>query len=68
MAADPSQRSKVSDVFSQAAASRLSVCRAWAFNDAGTQALQISPGVYDERVFQVPALLEILFFFHLYVY
>ncbi|RVW62608.1 Mannan endo-1,4-beta-mannosidase 5 [Vitis vinifera] len=52
VAADPSQRSKVSDVFSQAAAARLSVCRTWAFNDGGTQALQISPGVYDERVFQ----------------
>ena len=49
----------------QAAASRLSVCRTWAFNDGGTQALQISPGVYDERVFQVPALPEILFFFFL---
>ena len=53
VAADPSQRSKVSDVFSQAAAVRLSVCRTWAFNDGGNQALQISPGVYDERVFQV---------------
>lgn len=52
VAADPSQRSKVSDVFSQATAARLSVCRTWAFNDGGTQALQISPGVYDERVFQ----------------
>ncbi|RVW60076.1 Mannan endo-1,4-beta-mannosidase 5 [Vitis vinifera] len=52
VATDPSQRSKVSDVFSQAAAARLSVCRTWAFNDGGTQALQISPGVYDERVFQ----------------
>ena len=61
VAADPSQRSKVSDVFSQAAAARLSVCRTWAFNDGGTQALQISPGVYDERVFQVPTSPEILF-------
>ncbi|CBI17043.3 hypothetical protein VitviT2T_029213 [Vitis vinifera] len=52
VAADPSQRSKVSDVFSQATAARLSVCRTWAFNDGGSQALQISPGVYDERVFQ----------------
>ena len=63
VAADPSQRSKVSDVFSQATAARLSVCRTWAFNDGGTQALQISPGVYDERVFQVPAFPEIFFFF-----
>ena len=50
VAADPSQRSKVSDVFSQAAAARLSVCRTWAFNDGGSRALQISPGIYDERV------------------
>ena len=63
VATDPSQRSKVSDVFSQAAASRLSVCRTWAFNDGGSQALQISPGVYDELVFQVPLLPENLFFF-----
>ena len=64
MAADPSQRSKVSDVFSQAAAAWLSVCRTWAFNDGGSQALQISPGVYDERVFQVPAFPKVFFFFH----
>ena len=31
----------------------LSVCRTWAFSDGGDRALQISPGVYDERVFQV---------------
>ena len=53
VAADPSQRNKISEVFGQATASRLSVCRTWAFNDGGNQALQISPGVYDERVFQV---------------
>ncbi|XP_034677044.1 mannan endo-1,4-beta-mannosidase 5-like [Vitis riparia] len=52
VAADPSQRNKISEVFGQATASRLSVCRTWAFNDGGNQALQISPGVYDERVFQ----------------
>ncbi|KAJ9676316.1 hypothetical protein PVL29_025039 [Vitis rotundifolia] len=52
VAADPSQKNKISEVFGQATASRLSVCRTWAFNDGGNQALQISPGVYDERVFQ----------------
>ncbi|KAL6315315.1 hypothetical protein AAG906_000409 [Vitis piasezkii] len=52
VAADPSQRNKISEVFGQATASRLSVCRTWAFNDGGNQALQISPGVYDEGVFQ----------------
>ncbi|KAK6937957.1 Glycoside hydrolase, family 5 [Dillenia turbinata] len=52
IAADPSQRNKVSEVLHQASAAGLSVCRTWAFSDGGYQALQISPGVYDERVFQ----------------
>ncbi|KAK6932084.1 Glycoside hydrolase, family 5, partial [Dillenia turbinata] len=52
VAADPSQRNKVSDVLRQASAASLSVCRTWAFSDGGYQALQMSPGVYDERVFQ----------------
>lgn len=30
----------------------LSVCRTWAFNDAGYNALQIAPGRFDEHVFQ----------------
>ncbi|KAM0954082.1 putative mannan endo-1,4-beta-mannosidase [Dioscorea sansibarensis] len=49
---DPAQRGKVSEVFRDAAAAGLSVCRTWAFSDGGYQALQVSPGVYDERVFQ----------------
>lgn len=53
IAADPSQRYKVSNVFRETAAAGLTVCRTWAFNDGGTQALQISPGFYDENVFQV---------------
>lgn len=52
VAADPNQRHKVSDVFRDAAAAALTVCRTWAFADGGYHALQISPGVYDERVFQ----------------
>ena len=31
----------------------LTVCRTWAFNDGGYNALQISPGRFDERVFKV---------------
>ncbi|XXG60621.1 hypothetical protein AAC387_Pa04g2480 [Persea americana] len=50
--ADPSQRYKISTVFGEAAAVGLTVCRTWAFNDGGDHALQISPGVYDEQVFQ----------------
>ncbi|KAL8060025.1 hypothetical protein ABFX02_03G126300 [Erythranthe guttata] len=52
MASDPTQRYKVSNVLRESAAAGLSVCRTWAFNDGGSQALQISPGVYDENVFQ----------------
>lgn len=53
VAADPSQRNKVSEVFREASAAGLSVCRTWAFADGGDKALQISPGTYDEHVFQV---------------
>ncbi|KAL0446621.1 UNVERIFIED_CONTAM: Mannan endo-1,4-beta-mannosidase 2 [Sesamum latifolium] len=54
VAAQPSQqRYKVSNVFHEAAAAGLTVCRTWAFSDGGNKlALQISPGVYDENVFQ----------------
>ncbi|XP_068649068.1 mannan endo-1,4-beta-mannosidase 5-like [Aristolochia californica] len=52
VAADPAERPKVSTVFRDAAAAGLTVCRTWAFSDGGDGALQISPGVYDERVFQ----------------
>lgn len=53
VASQPSQRSKISDVFREAAAAGLTVCRTWAFSDGGDQALQMSPGVYNEAVFQV---------------
>ncbi|MFS7983716.1 putative mannan endo-1,4-beta-mannosidase [Helianthus anomalus] len=53
VAADPSQRYKVSQVLQDAANAGLSVCRTWAFADGGGyNALQISPGVYNELVFQ----------------
>lgn len=54
VATDPTQRYKISNVFRDASAVGLTVCRTWAFADGGDTALQISPGVYDERVFQVP--------------
>lgn len=53
MASDPSQRYLVSNVFRQASSHGLSVARTWAFNDAGDRALQVSPGSYNEHVFQV---------------
>lgn len=52
-AADQSTRGKVSDVFQQASAVGLSVCRTWAFNDGQYRALQKSPSIYDEDVFKV---------------
>ncbi|OVA11611.1 Glycoside hydrolase [Macleaya cordata] len=52
VAADPIERYKISDVFRDASAAGLTVCRTWAFSDGGDRALQISPGVYYERVFQ----------------
>ncbi|KAM3323960.1 mannan endo-1,4-beta-mannosidase 5 [Capsicum chacoense] len=51
-AAEPSERYKVTEVLREASSAGLSVCRTWAFSDGGDRALQISPGVYDERVFQ----------------
>lgn len=60
VASQPSQRYKVSDVFRQAAAAGLSVCRTWAFSDGGYGALQQSPGVYNEPVFQVFASIRFL--------
>ncbi|KAK9054289.1 hypothetical protein SSX86_025367 [Deinandra increscens subsp. villosa] len=53
VATDPSERHKVSQVLQDAANAGLSICRTWAFADGGNdKALQVSPGVYDERVFQ----------------
>lgn len=53
VAAESSERYKVTEVLKDGSAAGLSVCRTWAFSDGGDRALQISPGVYDERVFQV---------------
>ncbi|KAL2513391.1 Mannan endo-1 [Abeliophyllum distichum] len=52
VALDPNDRYKVSEVFKEASAAGLTVCRTWAFSDGGDNALQISPGHYDELVFQ----------------
>ncbi|KAH9318571.1 hypothetical protein KI387_020340 [Taxus chinensis] len=47
-AVDSSTKSKVSELFQQAASAGLTVARTWAFNDGGWRALQKSPAVYDE--------------------
>ncbi|XP_010543148.1 PREDICTED: mannan endo-1,4-beta-mannosidase 6 isoform X2 [Tarenaya hassleriana] len=52
LAADNSTRGKVTELFQQASAAGLTVCRTWAFNDGQWRALQKSPSVYDEDVFQ----------------
>jgi hypothetical protein len=52
-AADPAQRSKVTEALTQAAGSGLSVARTWAFSDGGSYALQYAPGQYNENTFQV---------------
>ncbi|KAK8718222.1 hypothetical protein V6N13_045465 [Hibiscus sabdariffa] len=53
LAADPSTRNKVTDTFREASKYGMNIARAWAFND-GTDylPLQISPGSYNEQVFQ----------------
>ncbi|KAJ8476437.1 hypothetical protein OPV22_020164 [Ensete ventricosum] len=45
-------QAKVTKTLSDAAAAGLTVCRTWAFSDGGKAALQSSPGVYNEQVFQ----------------
>ncbi|CAL4948310.1 unnamed protein product [Urochloa decumbens] len=53
LGADPAQRGKVTSALSQAAAAGLSVARTWAFSDGGgSNALQYSPGRYNENTFQ----------------
>ena len=53
-AADPGLRPDVDEVLEDAAALGLTTVRTWAFNDGPSQwnALQLSPGVYQEYVFQ----------------
>ncbi|XP_039068851.1 mannan endo-1,4-beta-mannosidase 2-like isoform X1 [Hibiscus syriacus] len=45
-------RPKVSAMLQAGARMGLTVCRTWAFNDGGYNALQISPGQFDERIFK----------------
>lgn len=53
-AANPSLRRDVDKILKAAVAMGLKVLRTWAYNDGANQwnALQTSPGVYQERVFQ----------------
>ncbi|KAJ6967692.1 hypothetical protein NC653_035805 [Populus alba x Populus x berolinensis] len=48
-----SSRSKVSEMLKRGSQMGLTVCRTWAFSDGhGPDALQVSPGVFNERVFK----------------
>ncbi|CAK8536418.1 unnamed protein product [Lathyrus sativus] len=49
---DFSSRFKVREMMKIGAKMGLTVCRTWAFNDGHYNALQISPGHFDEQVFQ----------------
>lgn len=60
VAADAGQRGKVTEVLREASAAGLTVCRTWAFSEGNDPtALQTSPGVYNEGVFQVKILYRI---------
>ncbi|KAK9089795.1 hypothetical protein Scep_028877 [Stephania cephalantha] len=48
-----SSRKRVSEMLRRGGEMGMGVCRTWAFSDGdGPNALQISPGVFDERVFK----------------
>uniref|UniRef100_A0A6N2LYZ3 mannan endo-1,4-beta-mannosidase n=1 Tax=Salix viminalis TaxID=40686 RepID=A0A6N2LYZ3_SALVM len=49
---DEDRKPRVSAVLEAGAKMGLTVCRTWAFNDGGYNALQVSPGRFDERVFR----------------
>lgn len=60
IASDPFTSSKVTTTFQEASQHGLNVARTWAFNDGGYNALQISPGSYNENVFKVSQLIYYL--------
>ncbi|KAM7275247.1 hypothetical protein ACFE04_017113 [Oxalis oulophora] len=55
-AVDEYTRPKVKAMLKAGAKMGLSVCRTWGFNDGGYNALQVSPGLFDERVFKSAVL------------
>lgn len=62
LAANPSLKDKVSSAFREASSHGLLVARTWAFGDGGSNALQYSPGSYNEQTFKV-SLTEFNFVF-----
>lgn len=58
-------RKRVSEMLKKGAQMGMTVCRTWAFSDGDApNSLQISPGVFDQRVFQVCFSLVILLLYH----
>ncbi|VYS56955.1 unnamed protein product [Arabidopsis thaliana] len=51
-ATDSTTRFKITYVFQNATIHDLTIVRTWGFRDGGYRALQIAPGVYDEKTFQ----------------
>lgn len=49
---DENGKNRVKAMLKVGAKMGLTVCRTWAFNDGDYNALQVSPGHYDERVFK----------------
>ncbi|KAG9456894.1 hypothetical protein H6P81_001402 [Aristolochia fimbriata] len=52
MAANPTDRPKVTSAFQEASTHGLTVARTWAFSDGGYRPLQIKPGSYNEDMFR----------------
>lgn len=52
-AVEDRSRQRVRAIFQAGAEMGLTVCRTWAFNDGAYNALQVSLGQFDERVFKV---------------
>jgi len=50
---DAYTRPRVGEMLKAGAKMGLTVCRTWAFNDGDYNALQTSPGVFDEQAFKV---------------
>ncbi|KAG6476842.1 mannan endo-1,4-beta-mannosidase 2-like [Zingiber officinale] len=51
-AAEEFSKSRVTEMFQIGAKMGMTVCRTWAFNDGTYHALQVSLGIFDERVFR----------------
>ncbi|RZS00621.1 hypothetical protein BHM03_00030357 [Ensete ventricosum] len=50
---EESSRQRVSEIFQTGKKMGMTVCRTWAFNDGAYHALQVSLGIFDERVFKL---------------